>query len=175
MQASENFQTFIFKDDGLIPNSPLPLVLYRNAFSAIGEAGASFLESTFDANCWPGSWRDGIYNYQHYHTTSHEVLGVYDGEATLHVGGEWGQNLCLETGDVVIIPAGVGHKLVESTSDFAVVGACSTGQPYETLRGEAADRPLADQKIAKVPLPTHDPLMGAHAGLVGVWSRAKIP
>lgn len=162
-------ETLHFKDDGIIPNSRYPLLLYRNAFSATGPAGAAWLEQRFAANHWTNSWRNGVFPYHHYHSTSHEVLGVYSGSAQLQLGGEKGDIVRVKTGDIIVIPAGVGHKKLESSADFGVVGAYPNGRDYDTLRGEPGERPQADQNIAAVPLPKTDPLLGKAAGLVSWW------
>src|ERR1700733_8564495 len=80
-------ELLFFKDDGKIPNSKFPLLLYRNAFDARGTDGAVWLEQQFAAGNWTNSWRNGIYNFHHYHSTSHEVLGIYSGSALVHLGG----------------------------------------------------------------------------------------
>ncbi len=40
-------EVLYFKDDGSIPNSKYPLLLYRNAFSKRGDSGAEWLEQHF--------------------------------------------------------------------------------------------------------------------------------
>ncbi|HVJ64026.1 MAG TPA: cupin domain-containing protein [Bdellovibrionota bacterium] len=166
-------QLFFFRDDGIIPNSPLPLLLYRDAFAERDEDGARWLEATFAAHRWLGSWRNGVYEFHHYHSTSHEVLGVYAGTALLKLGGEGGQELRVAAGDVIVIPAGVGHKRLDASEDFAVVGAYPEGRDYDTLRGRAGDRPRADRNIAQVPLPRQDPLLGDGGGLLEHWTRVR--
>lgn len=162
-------ETFYFKDDGKIPNSKFPLLVYKNAFTEKSLEGASWLEKQFAKNNWTNSWRNGVFSYHHYHSISHEVLGVYAGNALLHMGGENGQKLEVSAGDVLIIPAGVGHKRLKSSHDFAVVGAYPNGSDYDILRGEPGDRPKAQQNIAKVPLPDYDPLTGKDEGLLKIW------
>jgi len=162
-------ELFYFKDDGNIPNSKLPLAVYRNAFSARQNAGASWLEKIFESNNWTNGWRNGIFRFHHYHSTSHEVLGIYAGDALLHLGGEKGEKVQVTAGDIIIIPAGVGHKNIESTKDFAVVGAYPDGMDYDLLRGESAERPQADHNITKVPIPEFDPLLGKHKGISRIW------
>src|ERR1700730_6523202 len=76
-----------FKDGGIFPNSPLPLLLYRDAITTDAEDPASIFEQRFARNDWTNSWRDGVYSFPHYHSTSHEVLGVYSGAATLRLVG----------------------------------------------------------------------------------------
>ncbi|WP_229311495.1 cupin domain-containing protein [Larkinella rosea] len=159
-----------FKDDGLIPNSRFPLLLYRDVFPETGSEGASWLEQRFSVNNWTNSWRNGVFSYHHYHSTSHEVLGVYSGSAVLHLGGEKGQKVRVKAGDIMVIPAGVGHKKLEASADFGVVGAYPDGRSYDVLRGKPGDRPQADQNIAAVPMPKTDPFLGKDGGLVRLWN-----
>ncbi|UOQ68676.1 cupin domain-containing protein [Hymenobacter volaticus] len=161
-------ETYIFQDDGRIPNSRYPLLVYRKALKT-GPAGASWLEQHFAANNWTNSWRNGVFPYHHYHSTSHEVLGVYSGTALLHLGGEKGKQLQVAAGDILVIPAGVGHKKIEASEDFGVVGAYPDGRSYDVLRGEPGERPHADQRIAALPLPTRDPLTGLQGGVQQHW------
>ncbi|WP_353720579.1 cupin [Dyadobacter sp. 676] len=158
-----------FNDDGSIPNNKLPLLVYHGVSGLTGHEGATWFEKRFAANNWTNSWRNGVFPYHHYHSITHEVLGVYAGNALLHMGGENGEKLHVRAGDVVVIPAGVGHKKLEASADFAVVGAYPDGRDYDILRGEPGDRPRALENIAKVPVPGLDPIMGAKEGLSKIW------
>jgi uncharacterized protein YjlB len=163
-------EKFYFKDDGKIPNSKHPLLLYRNAFEERGAAGAAYLEQKFASNDWSNSWRNGIFSYHHYHSISHEVLGIYKGTVLVHLGGESGEKVRLNAGDIVIIPAGVGHKNLESDS-LGVVGAYPGGMDYDIKKGEDGDRPGADANIAAVPFPKFDPFLGDKGGLKELWLK----
>ncbi|WP_352858287.1 hypothetical protein [Mesorhizobium sp. M0802] len=79
---------FWFKDDGLVPNHPAwPLVVYRGAVELPeGLDPAAVMEVLFDANGWGDSWRNGIYDYVHYHSQIHEVLGIARGNAEARFG-----------------------------------------------------------------------------------------
>ena len=66
----------------------------------------------------------------------------------------------MNPGDVVIIPAGVGHKNLAASADFRVIGAYPRGQAWDICYGKPGERPRADQNIARVALPTADPLFG---------------
>jgi uncharacterized protein YjlB len=99
-----------FQDDGSIPNSELPLMVYRQAFVLGASDLAATIEEYFARNDWTGSWRASVFPFHHYHSETHEVLAVYRGTATLQFGGEKGRELTVKPGDVVVIPAGVGHK-----------------------------------------------------------------
>ena len=144
------------------------MILYKNAFDDRGRPGASWLEKRFAENNWTNSWRNGIYSFHHYHSTSHEVLGVYSGNALVHLGGEEGEKVKVEAGDVIIIPAGVGHKNLGSKG-LGVVGAYPDGRSWDLNRGRPGERPKADQNIAALPIPEADPLLGSDDGLTKIW------
>ena len=74
------------QDDGQFPNCSvqnLPVLIYKSAFAASGSPSelANKIEETFDNNGFPPQWRFGLYEYPHYHSTSHEILGVLRGSA----------------------------------------------------------------------------------------------
>jgi uncharacterized protein YjlB len=161
-------QTFYFKDDGKIPNSKFPLLVYKDALSP-GITPAK-LKKQFATNNWTNSWENGVYSFHHYHSTSHEVLGVYSGSASLQMGGENGEKINVQAGDVIIIPAGVGHKNLRASSDFGIVGAYPNGRDWDLLKGEPGERPKADKNIAALPVPDSDPLFGNAKGLRKIWA-----
>src|SRR5262245_55446807 len=73
---------FHLRGDGTFPNNPkLPLVAYLQALRLGTNHGPEQIEQILAANRWNGSWRNGIYAFQHYHSTAHEVLAVYAGSA----------------------------------------------------------------------------------------------
>jgi uncharacterized protein YjlB len=158
-----------FKDDGTFPNSPLPLLFYRQAITTDAEDPASIFEECFAKNDWINSWRNGVYSFPHYHSTSHEVLGVYSGTANLRLGGEHGKNVEVNAGDVIVIPAGVAHQNVGASDDFGVVGAYPGGRQWDLLRGSPGERPRADRNIAALPVPDNDPIYGTKGPLRGIW------
>jgi uncharacterized protein YjlB len=162
-------QQLIFKDDGAIPNNTLPLLFYRQAFAANTKDLASVIEQRFAENDWTNSWRASVYPFTHYHSTTHEVLGVFSGSATLRLGGAQGTTVEVHPGDVIVIPAGVGHQNLGSSADFSVVGAYPGGRQWDLLRGLPGERPGADRNIAAVPLPDNDPLYGPDGPLKRIW------
>ena len=159
---------FQFEDDGKIPNSVFPLVVYKNAFDPV-ENLDNVMERTFAKNNWTNAWRNGVYPYHHYYSISHEVVGVYKGSAQLHMGGENGTKLDVEAGDVLIIPAGTGHKQIAASDDFAVLGAYPGGMEYDLLTGKDNERVKALENIAKVPFPYNDPVFGNNKGIMEYW------
>ncbi len=162
-------EQFSFKDDGIVPNSVLHLLFYRKALTTDTEDPASIFEQLFAENDWTNSWRDSVYSFPHYHSTSHEVLGVYRGVATLRLGGEHGKNVEVHAGDVIVIPAGVAHQNVGASNDFGVVGAYPGGREWDLLRGLPGERPKADNTIAAVPMPDNDPIYGVEGPLRRIW------
>ena len=157
-----------FKDDGKIPNNKHPLLLYRNAFKDRGDKGAAWLEQKFLSNNWSNSWRNGIFDFHHYHSITHEALGIYSGSALVHLGGEEGSKVSIQAGDIIVIPAGVGHKNLES-DNLGVVGAYPGGMMWDMKYGKEGERPEADQNIAAVSIPDQDPLLGKKNGLLAIW------
>jgi uncharacterized protein YjlB len=75
-------EVFLLPDDGLVPNNDkLPLLLYRAAVDVVagcGEPEEAFM-ALFGAHDWGGAWIDGVFDYHHYHSTAHEVLGFARG------------------------------------------------------------------------------------------------
>lgn len=161
-------ERLFFKDDGNIPNSKYPLLVYRNAFSERNDPGAEWLEKQFAANNWTNSWRNGVYSFHHYHSTSHEVLGIYSGKALLHLGGENGRKVNVQAGDILVIPAGVGHKNLGS-DQLGIVGSYPDGRSWDVNKGLPGERPQTDKNIAAVPLPSTDPFLGKEGGLLTHW------
>jgi len=164
-------EQFRFKDDGVFPNSGLPLLVYRQAFTTEVEDRASIIEQCFAENDWTNSWRNGVYSFAHYHSTTHEALGVYCGAATLRVGAKQSSDVKVYAGDVIVIPAGVAHQKIGASADFAVVGAYPDGREWDLLRGQPGERPRADQRIAALPIPDNDPIYGADGPLRQIWKH----
>lgn len=160
------------KETDSIPNNPkLPVLIYEAAMDDSGDV-AKAMEQAFEENGWPPQWRNGIYDYDHYHSTAHEVLGIARGEAIVLVGGKGGEEVPLFAGDVVILPAGTGHKRLSASEDFLVVGAYPVGQDWDIITAEErAKKPAALRRIAEVPLPDKDPILGGRGPLMHLWKR----
>jgi uncharacterized protein YjlB len=76
----------LFKDDGIVPNNPrLPLLVYPSAVKCPPAFDpAVVIDFLFETNGWKRSWRDTVYDFVHYHSQIHEVMGVARGSATLN-------------------------------------------------------------------------------------------
>jgi uncharacterized protein YjlB len=162
-------EKFVFTPDGEIPNNTLPLVLYRGALAVQLQTPAA-AQALFQENDWVGNWVDGVFDYWHFHVTGHEVLGCVQGDADIGFGGDHGQRVTFSAGDVVVIPAGVGHKRLSAKRDgFTVVGGYPPGQ--SGMISEPGDFPLADaqRRIAALALPKSDPVSGTNGPLFAAW------
>lgn len=162
-----------FSDDGIVPNHPRwPLLVYRKAVRREArkfDPGA-VMDALFSRNGWGRSWRDSIYDFVHYHSRVHEVLGVARGSAKVEFGGIKGRALTLSAGDVVILPAGTGHRLLDATRDFLVVGAYPPDGTYDECT-DTRDREKAIATIARVKKPKADPVYGLQGPLRSFWKR----
>ena len=156
----------IFSDqDGSIPNNAqYPLLLYKNVINDV--------DSPLDIlkfNNWLNTWRGGIFPKHHYHSNTHEVLVVVSGKATVQLGGENGPKTGIQYGDVVILPAGFGHKLIDSQDAFAAIGAYPNGADYDFCTGQPDEWPQNLENIKSVGLPQTDPIYGNDGPLFGYW------
>ncbi|MBP0494107.1 cupin domain-containing protein [Pararoseomonas indoligenes] len=145
-----------FAPDGGIPNSRLPLLVWRGALA--GDAGA--ITRHFAAHGWSNAWTDGVFAYHHFHSNAHEALGVSRGTARVRFGGPAGEVVELRAGDALVIPAGVGHCREWASGDFEVVGAYPGGADYDIRRGDPSEAAEVARRIAAVPLPGGNPVNG---------------
>ena len=161
---------YLFEDDGRIPNNPtLPLLVYSQAL-AKSDLDPSSCKELLARNGWGGAWVDGVFSYHHYHSNAHEVLCVVGGSASIAFGGPEGETVEVEAGDVVVIPAGVGHCNKGSDGGFSVVGAYPRGQEsYDLHTGEEGERTEVLENIRNVSLPEADPLFGKKGPLTKHW------
>jgi uncharacterized protein YjlB len=167
--------SIIFSDDGVVPNNPrFPVVLYRGAVALRTQPfdPATVMDTLFETNGWTRSWRDTIYDFVHYHSQIHEVLGVSRGDARVEVGGVKGRIITLKPGDVVVLPAGTGHRLIEASPDFLVVGAYPEQGDYDECT-DTRNRPDAIKRIARMSRPSSDPVYGKKGPLVQLWSAPR--
>jgi uncharacterized protein YjlB len=155
-----------------IPNNPdLPVVVYHEVQELVDDPSAC--ERLFNSNRWGGSWRNGIFPFHHFHSNSHEVLGIISGETQVTLGGPGGGELTVQAGDVLILPAGTGHKRDGSDDGLLVVGAYPPGQEnYDMRRGDPAELPEVRRNIAAVALPAADPVAGVNGPLLSADGAA---
>ena len=157
-----------FTSDGRTPNSPHPVLIYRQLPLNDADLAAAF-ERLFASHLWPAQWRGSVYDYHHYHSTAHEVLGVSSGWARLVLGGEQGREVELRAGDALVLPAGTGHCGVQASADFQVVAGYPPDQRYDLLRSDERSHDAARERTARVGVPISDPLTGTQGALVTLW------
>jgi len=170
----------------LIPNSPRPLLHYKNVLPkdpSTGHCSPVEVWNMFTKNGWDVQWifRYGPTQRSHYHSRAHECMAVLSGTATIRFGvGDTSDDLDANThgdawekesggvevhaqaGDVFVIPAGVAHKTYHTkpAAEFALLTP-GRGHGIETANGADKREALADIQLSGYTM------MGAYSG--GEW------
>ncbi len=153
------------EDDGRIPNHwKLPLLIYKNVLDEDDDA-----VEILNSHNWSGEWLGSVHPYHHYHSNTHEVLVVDSGTATLQLGGELGETVDVAKGDVIILPAGYGHKMIDPSDNYQNHGAYPGGKNFDMCYGKEDERPEKLENIKHVPMPEADPVFGASGPLFNYW------
>jgi uncharacterized protein YjlB len=159
---------FLLQENGWVPNNArLPVLVYRAVIDGQGEPAALWFEEVFDRHGWPAQWRDGIFDYHHYHSTAHEALGIATGSARLMLGGPGGREIAVAAGDALVLPTGIGHCALSASDDFLVVGAYPKGAHWDICR--EAPTAEARRRMCDMPIPAQDPVAGAAGMLGNLW------
>ena len=149
-----------------VPNNTLPVLLYRGVLAANAAGKSKLFRERFKENGWTGLWTDTIYDYTHFHSNAHKVLGIAEGNVSVRLGGENGSLFRLKAGDMLILPAGVGHRRVGDDKDLKVIGAYPRGQSHFDMKRKGS-------RIPRVPLPSTDPFYGVDGPLHRAWQLPK--
>lgn len=158
----------------LVPNTSIqhkPLLIYHSAFEP-STASASAIESHLSSiGVVDPQWRYTMYSTNHFHSTTHEVLCISGGRAKLCFGGEDNDGRVepvVEKGDVVIVPAGVGHRLLEDQGGgFEMVGSYPTGFSWDMCYGKKGEENKV-KGIEKLAWFDKDPIYGEMGPAVDV-------
>jgi uncharacterized protein YjlB len=169
-QETQRAIAHLLSPSGGIPNHPRwPLLVYPGVVAIAGADPAAAFEELFDRNRWPAAWRNGVYPFHHFHTKAHEALGVYSGEVTVQFGGEDGVVLTAKPGDVIVLPAGTGHKKLSSRGALGIVGAYPVGQHADMNTPLLSNLKRSARAVEHVPLPECDPVYGVEGPLFTHW------
>ncbi len=163
---------YYLQDNGNFPNSCLPVLHYRNILNLPFFFPALSIKKLFRKNGWTNTWKDGLSIHYHYHSITHEVLGIYKGRTILQLGGNEGIEIVLKKGDVLIIPAGVAHRNMGNKKDVLCVGAYPDGRHFDMNYGRTSERPRTDRNIASLSVPSCDPIFGENKGVTKIWRRS---
>ncbi len=155
-------------NNGVPNNSRLAALIYADALA--GQFSVEDVMALYQENRWFNVWAYTVFDYHHFHDAVHEVLTVAQGQATLHLGGEDGPEKPVSRGDTIVLPAGFGHKRLESTADFMVVGAYPQGQDnVRIIRASEEAAREAESAIATTPVPADDPIYGRDGPVTRLW------
>ncbi|KAK2744266.1 hypothetical protein FQN57_004351 [Myotisia sp. PD_48] len=159
------------------PNSRLPVLLYQNVLPQphTEENAKKFLET----NDWEmrGAW--GHIPIPHFHPNTHECYGIFQGSSTLIIGrgkndSVGGIYIPVQTGDVIVLPAGTTHCCSNSKGDYRYVGVYPKQAPR--WRNEYGNQPVdvvaIQGDLSRVEMPTQDPVYGHRGPLIYYWSEA---
>lgn len=149
------------KPKGMLPNSRFPLLVYRGG---VPGGGIDAVRNRLRENGWYNNWEyPGIYEYPHFHSTSHECLGCAQGWMEVEVFGRGGTTLRVEAGDFIVMPAGVSHQMTGHSDDVVMIGGYPDGRDWDNIQEEHMTeevRRAAAKRIMMQPIPTKDPVTG---------------
>jgi uncharacterized protein YjlB len=83
--------------------------------------------------------------------------------------GDGGVVVTARAGDVIVLPAGTGHKKLSSRGDLGIVGAYPVGQHADMCTPLTAILQRSAAGVARVPLPQSDPVHGKGGPLFSYW------
>ena len=149
----------------LIPNSPYPLIHYKDFFNDEKKGDPAAIHEVFRSNKWATQWifRYGPTQPSHYHSATHECMAVLTGSATVRFGvadvqaddgsdahGDGkeagGVEVEANAGDVFVVPAGVAHKTFHPAPD-STFKLLTPGEGHG-IAAQDAKKALADIKLS---------------------------
>ncbi|KAI6080443.1 RmlC-like cupin domain-containing protein [Hypoxylon rubiginosum] len=172
--ASLRVSRYSIPAHGLIPNTSIqnkPLIHYHEAFPVATLTASSVESHLTSVGVVEPQWRFTMYNTTHFHSTTHELLCITRGKARLCFGGEDNPDRVekeVEQGDVLVLPAGVGHRLLEDlTGGFEMVGSYPKGCSWDMCYGKKGEEAKV-QSISKLPWFERDPIYGEEGPVLEV-------
>ena len=164
---------FYLQENDAIPNNPdLPVLLYRDVLDSTRADKHRQFQHYFEQNGWKGIWKNGLYDYHHFHSSSHEALGIASGSADMELGGDGEKTITVKAGDLILLPAGTGHRRVSASENLVIIGAYPEGQQnYDVCRSKSDYSGNLAPHLKTVPLPKNDPIYGSEGPLLQFWNR----
>src|SRR4029078_223364 len=166
-----HIDSFSCKRNKNFPNSKYPILIYRHCLELpkFRNKAVEIVQKIFAKNKWSNSWQNGIYDFHHYHSTTHECMAIVKGNAKVIFGGPRGRSAEVAMGDLIILPAGTGHKCLKHSNDFVCVGAYPQGKDYDMNYGRSSEYDKAVERIKTLPKPLKDPVFGSEGFLRSLW------
>ena len=156
---------------GGIPNTSiqhLPLLIYYRCFPPAATAHTMRMQLQIAGAVLPHR-PNAMDTTTYFHDDSYGVLAVCDGKARLCFGGEENPDRVepvLEEGDVVIIPAGVGYRLLDELEPpFRVIAAFPPGATQSCYLGTESELDRTGN-VAQSPCLIRDPIYGPRGPLL---------
>lgn len=173
MAMSIKIEKHFFEGNGRVPNSRLPLLIYRNVI----RWDVPTMEAVMRQNKWMPCWHahDGMWPRHHFHTEAHEFICVTKGVHTGKFGGHDGIETQMNAGDVVVIPAGVGHRGLQISDDLDLTGGFHEGFCVVDFRmGFPDEYHDLCRKAREIPILDYDPFFGVNGPLARIWRDADV-
>ena len=161
------------KPGAKMPNSHLPVLIYKNALPPSDRLERE-LRHCFEKHGWGGAWTNGVYLYDHFHCNAHEVLGVAAGWIELQLGGDEGEMERLTAGEIVVLPAGTGHRRLRASGGYSIVGAYPRGQETPNNYRSVTNCANYRNRLNAVPMPDQDPVLGKAGPLLRTWRDSAL-
>ena len=166
-------QQYFVEKNGYFPGSKFPVLHYEQALQVPTFFPGKFVSSFLRKHNWSNNWRNGIYTFHHYHSTTHEAMAVIKGQAMILLGGMHGRNVLLKKGDIIVVPAGVAHMNLGNEKDLIFIGGYPSGRNYDMNYGRADEHPKVDNNMRFLPIPDTGPLYGHADPLIDIWNSIQ--
>ncbi len=144
-------------DDWVANNPQFPVIHFSMPEAVVADAPS--VSEQLRKHGWHTQWQAAPFSFLHFHSTSHLLLTVMQGEGVMRVGGVQGKLRLLTPGDRLIVPAGTGQQLMSHRGDFQVLAAYPEGQCWDVCRSAISS--TAIRRMAGLPLPDPAPLLAA--------------
>ncbi|MEC6748030.1 cupin domain-containing protein [Marinilactibacillus sp. XAAS-LB27] len=168
-------QQILLEENKPYPNNGLPVLVYPEGFKDLVNQNhpAQAVIDQLAEHQYTNAWVNGIFDYHHFHSNTHEVLVCLSGEATVQLGGLSSKTITFTQGDVILLPAGTAHKRLKASKDFSIVGAYPNGKEFDTYKEKDVQSEeqfwKIKREVKKVDLPQRDPVQGKNGAVQKYW------